>query len=123
MKRVLFIVEIPVKPIFFLFLSAFSANASECPSIENDLDRLACYDAAIKDPCKIEDWNYRKKGKYIQITGATTCREGRLAFRIYDKETSKFVTSDFTYIKGYVFDSYSEAGYFPKSISLKYVID
>lgn len=72
--------------------------------------------------CKIEDWTYSEKAGSIYLNGSTTCKSGKLIYRLYDGETDEFIASDFTYIDGFAFQSYTD-GRMPKSIKIKYVIE
>jgi hypothetical protein len=78
--------------------------------------------ALASEDCRIEGWNYKKIADKIYITGATTCREGRITIRVYDGSTDRFLVSGFTFIKGYAFQQYFDAEP-PESIKIKYTVD
>jgi hypothetical protein len=106
---------------------------AKCKAIENGASRLKCFDkigaatnAALNNNanggCAIEDWSFTDKADNIYINGTATCEKGKLTYRLYDGKTHKFIASDFTYIEGFAFQSYTD-GVSPKNMEIKYTID
>ena len=77
---------------------------------------------ALSEECAIEDFKFQEKANSLYISGATTCREGRLTIRFYDGDTDEFLASDFTFIKGFSFQTYVDARV-PKKLNIKYTVD
>lgn len=114
-----------------------TAGLQLCKAINGAAKRLACFDQltsatqskkrtqATSDSssgCKIEDWSFSEKASSIYINGTATCSTGKLIYRLYDGNTNKFITSGFTYIEGYAFQSYAD-GSTPGSLNIKYTIN
>jgi hypothetical protein len=72
--------------------------------------------------CRIEDWTYADKGSSIYLNGTATCSTGKLIYRLYDGETGEFIASDFTFIEGFAFQSYTD-GRTPDKLRMKYVVE
>lgn len=101
-----------------------SAAHSECAGITNEGERLACYDAQAKkagDACSLEAFNFSPFGDGFKLTGAMTCAEGRLDYRLYDGD-DKFLVSGFTYFQGHAVQII-EMMPAPDQINIKYSVD
>jgi hypothetical protein len=109
------------------------ATVAACKALKDEVARLQCFDRITldrtmpvtgdsKDGCKIEDWSYTEKADNIYINGSTSCEKGKLTYRLYDGKTHKFIASNFTYIEGFAFQSYTD-GVVPSSLEIKYTID
>lgn len=103
-----------------------AADYLECFNIkDSDDDRLTCYDSLSRKMlilsnslrgrihnssggCKIEAWNFKNQSNTIKLTGSTTCSSGRLDYRLYTENGGQFITSGFTYIKGFAFQTYAD---------------
>jgi uncharacterized protein len=72
--------------------------------------------------CAIEDWNYSDKANSIYINGRTTCASGKLLYSLYDAGTGQFIASDFTFIEGFTFRSYTD-GAVPDRLRIKYSVE
>lgn len=104
----------------------------------SDSERLKCYDdlaekmpawlagediPAASTKCEIESWNYRRKAGAAYITGSTTCRTGKLNYRLYDKSGDRFLTSGFTFIEGFAFQTYADVDKMPSEMFIRYTIE
>lgn len=107
----------------FIGVSA-SPIFAQCSSIEDDTKRLECYDAATDSspaPCEIEDFNFMQHGSGLKITGAMTCSNGRMNYRLYDGNEN-FLTAGFTYFEGHsliIMERISP----PNRINIKYSVE
>jgi uncharacterized protein len=72
--------------------------------------------------CKIEDWNYTEKARSVYLNGTTTCSSGKLIYALYDASSGAFIASDYTYIEGFAFQSYTD-GFVPSTLRIKYSIE
>lgn len=136
--------------IFSLALSAFghSAAAQDNPAAdfldcfnmkESDVDRLTCYDGLSRKMqilssstrgriqntsagCKIEAWSFINTSAGLKITGATTCASGKLNYRLYTESGEKFISSGFTYIDGFAFQTFPDGPPQDRMI-IRYTID
>ncbi len=106
---------------------------------EPDAERLACYDGLSRkmqilasstrgriqnayDGCKIESWNFTNTSAGIKITGATTCASGKLNYRLYTEGDEAFISSGFTFIEGYAFQTFPDGP--PQSrMIIRYTVD
>jgi hypothetical protein len=111
-----------------------AAQLSKCKKIEAAKQRLECYDtlggktqsnsetSQQSGECAIEAWNYTEKAGSIFINGSTTCATGKLTYRLYNGGSGEFIASDFTFIEGYAFQSYTD-GKVPAKLQIKYTIE
>lgn len=103
----------------------------ECAKlVHDDTQRLACFDsmtsrvgewAGSVPLCEVEAFKFAMRGSHLYMTGATTCAEGKLIYRLYDGED--FLYSGLTHFSGYAFQDYTDVPEAPAQISMKYTIE
>ncbi len=97
---------------------------AQCSIIENDAERLECYDAAVKnlpEPCEIEDFAFDSYGSGLKLTGAMTCSAGRINYRLYDGDDN-FLVAGFAYFDGYSLVTMEDVPA-PEMLNIKYSVE
>ncbi|WP_306150617.1 hypothetical protein [Roseovarius sp. MMSF_3281] len=97
---------------------------AQCADITDSEKRLECYDAMANQAsgvCEIEDFNYSTRGSYLKVTGAMTCADGKMNYRLYDGDDN-FLTAGFTYFEGYAL-TILERIEAPDRLNIKYSIE
>lgn len=69
--------------------------------------------------CEVEDFAAKHTGNHLLISGATSCADGRLAYRLYDGE--EFLASGTSQIVGFTFQIIQRLDN-PANLNMKYVI-
>lgn len=80
----------------------------------------ACCATVTYASCAVEDYRWESKSNGIKISGATSCKSGRIYARLYCD--GKFVVSDSIGVKGYIFEMYPD-GACDGELTLKYTIE
>ena len=86
-------------------LFAGPALALDCPSVTDDGERLACWDAAAGEGCAVTDWTAAESSiGGVKLSGAASCKAGLVTIRLYDGD--RFVGAGQAVIEGFAFQAY-----------------
>ncbi len=120
------------------FNYAVAERVVACLQFKTEPDvRLECYDqlaidlpslldgdtTAASPTCEVEDWKLTKRGSKFWVSGAADCKDGMLAFRLYDKETDAFLFADTVFLRGYTFKYPTDLTAINGEVVMKYVIE